>query len=143
MNPSKSSDKLVTGNAIGIKSALKKGTAQRYTSKNSGGGSSRPGSKSPSRVSRGGSDYDNSSMQNVSAFDNDMQLSEKLQKYINRIAATCMGSLYAARYIRDWNRKCGKKTKRMLDMDADLAAQAELLGQIGFKSTLAKLRYSN
>ena len=67
-------------------------------------------------------------MNNVSAYEGDLQLSEKLQKYINRIAATCLGQQYAQKYVRNWNQKNARKARNVLNADADLLAQAELLG---------------
>ena len=38
-----------------------------------------------------------------------------------------MGQQYAHKYIREWNRKNKKNAKRLLDEDAELAAQEALL----------------
>ena len=67
-----------------------------------------------------------------------MHLSEKLQKYINRIAMTCLGQAYAQKYFREWNRRNARNARNKFMADADLLAQAELLDQIGFKATLQK-----
>ena len=72
-----------------------------------------------------------------------MHLSQKLQKYINRVAATCMGTQYAHRYMREYKLRNRKKAGSRFKADAQLAAQAELLGQIGFKATLHKMRYTD
>ena len=94
--------------------------------------------------SRGfGSELSVTSMNDVSAFEGEMHLSEKLQKYINRIAVTCLGEAYALKHMRAWRMKNARNARNKNAADAGLLAQAELLGQIGFKSTLQKLRYSN
>ena len=52
-----------------------------------------------------------------------------------------MGSMYGQKYVRAWNLKTENKSKKIIAADADLAAQAELLGQCGYKATLNKVRY--
>ena len=94
--------------------------------------------------SQGNSDYDSVSISNLSATNlNELDLAKKLEKYINRIAATCMGQQYSHKYIREWERKNRQNAKRLLDEDAELAAQEALLEQVGFKATLSKVRYSD
>ena len=49
----------------------------------------------------------------------EMHLSEKLQKYINRIALTCMGPAYSTKYARELRRKALLKMKRKKDANDD------------------------
>lgn len=72
-----------------------------------------------------------------------MLLCEKLQKYINRIAVTCLGQMYATRYMRDWNRKNAQKARKMAKDGEETADQVAMLGQVGFKATLKKERYAD
>lgn len=65
--------------------------------------------RSRSREPSSGRSHSNSrsdrSRSDLSALDTEMHLAEKLQKYINRIAATCMTSMYAQKYMREWRRR--------------------------------------
>ena len=70
-----------------------------------GGSTNRSHKNSRSRSRNSRSDFESNSMNNISVIEGELHLSEKLQKYINRIAATCMGQMYASRYIKDWRRK--------------------------------------
>ena len=103
--------------------------------------------RSRSREPSSGRSHSNSrsdrSRSDLSALDAEMHLSEKLQKYINRIAATCMTSIYAQRYIREWRRRNKADARRKMIMNADAAAQAEALAASGYSSTLQKVRYSD
>ena len=127
--------------AVNIQRMMRK-SSQGSMNRN-GGSTNRSPKNSFSRRSRSRSDLETNSMNNISAIEGELHLSEKLQKYINRIAVTCMSPLYAARYVRDWKRRNKANAQKLLLDDADLAAQAELLGQIGYKATLQKLRYSD
>lgn len=97
----------------------------------------------PSKASEAISNYDSQSIANISAYEGELSLPEKMQKYINRIACTCMGQQYSHKYRAQWSKRNKKNAKKILDADADLVAQAELLGQIGYSSTLKKLRYAD
>ena len=55
------------------------------------------------------------SKSDMSGYEGDLHLSEKIQKYINRIAVTCMGPVYSSRYQREHRRKTMIKTKRLHD----------------------------
>lgn len=72
----------------------------------------------------------------VSKYDGEQHLSEKIRKYINRIAVTCMGPMYSTRYLREYRRKAMINSKRLHDLHVDAAAAATLLGQSGYRATL-------
>lgn len=73
------------------------------------------------------SEYDQSSINDASVYDREMPLSEKLQKYINRIAVTCLGQQYAQKYVREWNKRNARNARKQFNADADLQAQLDLL----------------
>lgn len=70
-------------------------------------------SSMPSKVSRAGSNYDSISINNMSAYEGELSTGEKMQKYINRIACTCMGQQYSHKYRAQWSKRNKKKDKRL------------------------------
>ena len=56
---------------------------------------------------------------------------------------TCLGASYATRHVREWNRKNAQKARKLQKAGDAEAGQALLLGQIGYKATMKKDRYTD
>ena len=69
-----------------------------------------------------------------------LYLHEKLQKYIRRIAATAMPTVYSHKYIREQTKKAIRAAQDAAKAGDD-PLEEDFSAVIGFNSTLQKIRY--
>ena len=65
---------------------------------------------------------------------------EKLQKYIRRIAATAMPTIYAHKYIREQTKKAIRAAQEAAKAEDD-PLDEDFAAVIGFNATLQKICY--
>ena len=70
-----------------------------------------------------------------------LPLVEKMQKYLNRVATTCLGGPYAQKYMKELDKK-EKKNAAQAVQDLENEQLALLAAQrLGYPSTLEKVKY--
>ena len=70
----------------------------------------------------------------------DQHLSTKLQKYIRRIATTCMGTAYAVKFLKEESKRQKQKDLDFLNKNKEAENEQEKLAAMGLRAQLTKFK---